>query len=306
MKDLLNQEQIDYVPHRLNKMNFSHFIITQFNLKNFPLSDTNYYVNWLKWTRNRVELFREFCLPSITNQTCKTFTWLLYFDVDTPQEFNEFLNELNSLSFIKICYCKSFDDFNLIYTEEVKKRVGKSVKWIITTRIDNDDCFHKDAIKIIQDNFVEKHKYLISLASGYVLNISDRKLSHYFYPMSPFLSLIETTDNEIGCVFEKGHTKWDSLHLSISKEIWLNCFNKKARKSQFILKGPLWLQTVHGGNISNSFYRGFPVLKERDLSDFSINFRNNKQPIAIIRKYWNYVMWKRYLKCLIVKTIFKK
>jgi hypothetical protein len=251
-------------------------------------------------------LFREFCLPSILNQTYKGFTWLLYFDVDTPQEFNEFLNELNSFTFIKICYSKGYEGFNLTYTEEVKKIVGKSVKWIITTRMDNDDCLHKDAIKIIQNNFVEKHKFLISLASGYVLNISDRMLSHYFYPMSPFLSLIETTDNEIGCVFEKGHTKWDSLQISISKEIWLNCFNKKARKSQIILNGPLWVQTVHGGNISNSFYRGFPVLKGRDLTVFSINFKNNKQPITIIRKYCNYVMWKRYLKCLIVKTIFKK
>jgi len=287
-------------------MNFSHFIITQFNLKNFPLSDNNDSVTWLKWTRSRVELFKEFCLPSIINQTCKGFTWLLYFDVDTPQEFNEFLNELNSLSFIEICYSKGYEDFNLIYTDEVKKRVGKSVKWIITTRIDNDDCLHKDAIKIIQNKFVEKHKFLISLASGYVLNISDRTLSHYFYPMSPFLSLIETTDNEIGGVFEKAHAEWDSLHISISKEIWLNCFNKKARKSQIILNGPLWVQTVHGGNISNSFYRGFPVLKRRDLSVFAINFRNNKQPVTIIRKYCNYVMWKRYLKCLIVKTIFKK
>jgi len=287
-------------------MNFSHFIITQFNLKNFPLSDNNDSVTWLKWTRSRVELFKEFCLPSIKNQTCKAFTWLLYFDVDTPQEFNEFLNELNSLSFIEICYSKGYEDFNLIYTDEVKKRVGKSVKWIITTRIDNDDCLHKDAIKIIQNKFVEKHKFLISLASGYVLNISDRTLSHYFYPMSPFLSLIETTDNEIGGVFEKAHAEWDSLHISISKEIWLNCFNKKARKSQIILNGPLWVQTVHGGNISNSFYRGFPVLKRKDLSVFAINFRNNKQPVTIIRKYCNYVMWKRYLKCLIVKTIFKK
>lgn len=287
-------------------MNFSHFIITQFNLKNFPLSDNNDSVTWLKWTRNRVELFREFCLPSIKNQTCKVFTWLIYFDADTPQEFNVFLNELNSFPFIKICYSKGYEDFNLRYTEEVKKRVGESVKWIITTRMDNDDCLHKDAIKTIQNNFVEKHKFLISLASGYVLNISDRKLSHYFYPMSPFLSLIETTDNELGCVYEKAHAEWDNLHMSISKEIWLNCFNKKARKSQIILNDPLWVQTVHGRNISNSFYRGFPVLKERDLSAFSINFSNNKQQITIIGKYCNYVMWKRYLKCLLVKTIFKK
>src|ERR1035437_616149 len=114
-------------------MDYSHFIITQFNLRNFPLSNNYDYESWVEWTRKRIVLFKEYCLPSIINQSCKAFKWLLYFDTDTPEEFNEFLNELSSFPFIKVCYCKGIEDFNVNYLDEVKKRIGKSVKWIITT-----------------------------------------------------------------------------------------------------------------------------------------------------------------------------
>lgn len=287
-------------------MNYSHYIITLFNLRNFPKSDNDDYDNWLKWTRFRIELFKKYCLPSFINQSCKAFRWLIYFDTDTPEEFNEFLNMLSSFSFINICYCKGVEDFNTNYIAEIKKRSGKSVRWIITTRIDNDDCLHRDAVKIIQENLVEKDGFLISLASGYLLNIYDRTLSHYFYPMSPFITLIEANNDNIKGIFGKGHTKYDSLRLFISKEIWLEYFNGKARMSRFILKKPLWIQTVHGENVSNNFYRGLPVVRIKDLKDFSVNYKNNSLSIKTIRKYANYVIWKRYLKCLIIKVILKK
>lgn len=287
-------------------MNYSHFIITQFNLRNFPLSNSNDYESWLRWIRNRIVLFTEYCLPSVLNQSAKEFTWLIYFDADTPEEFNDFIKRLETYPFISICYCKGIEDFNKTYFQEVVTRIGKSVKWVITTRIDNDDCIHKDAVKVIQQNFTEKNKFLISLSSGYILNIRDKTLSHYFYPMSPFISLIEDTGEDPGGVYEKIHTRWDSLRLFIVKELWIEWFNRKSRKSRFILKQPMWIQTVHGENVSNSFFRGVPVLRKRDLKDYSINLSTTKLPITIIGKYANYVMWKRYFKSLIIKTLLNK
>lgn len=287
-------------------MNFSHFLITQFNLRNFPLSDNDEYEKWIKWTRNRIELFRNFCLPSVLNQTCREFTWLLYFDAETPPEFGSFIDEVKSLPVIEICYYDGAEDFHANYFREVRKRTIRPVKWVITTRVDNDDCLHKEAVRIIQENFTEKHKYLISLASGYILNTDDKTLSHYYYPMSPFISLVENVESDSAGIFEKIHTRWDSLRLFVSKEIWFEYFNRKARRSRFILRRPMWIQTVHGDNISNSFYRGFPVLKSKDLGDFGINIRTNRLPFRIIGRYYNYVVWKRYLKSLIVKTFINK
>lgn len=287
-------------------MEYLHLIITQFNLKSNSLSGNAGYDEWLEWTRNRIRLFRNYCLPSVLNQSCRDFKWLIFFDSGTPEEFSEFLNFLSSFEMIEICYSHGMDDFNENYSKEVRKRIGKTTKWVITTRIDNDDCLHRDAIMYVKDSFVPKHRFLISLASGYVLNIRDKTLSHYFYPMSPFLSLVEDAVKEVEGVFLWGHTKWDNLRLYVFRELWLEYFNRKARNSRFILRKPLWIQTVHGKNISNSFFRGFPVLKEKDLSDFSLNFTTTGLTLKSLPKYCHYVTWKRYMKSLIVKILINK
>jgi len=288
------------------QMKFAHYIITQFNLRNFSLSDVISFEKWITWTRSRTELYMKFCLPSVLNQTCKDFKWLLYFDSETPPEFDKFIDYLENQDLIKICYSNGIDDFNKSYFNEIKKMLPENTEWIITTRIDNDDALHKDAVETIQKNFTYKHKYLISLASGYILNTADNKMSHYFYPMSPFISLIENTSDSPSGVFERGHTKWDTLRLFIFREIWHEFVRPLKRRSRFILKKPMWIQTVHGENVSNSFIRGLPVLREIDSRDFSLDFKNEKQSIKAFPSYFNYVMWKRYFKCLIIKTIVGK
>ncbi len=287
-------------------MNFSHFLLTQFNLRNFPKSSHTAYNQWLNWTRNRITLFNTFCLPSILNQTLKNFCWLIYFDADTPTEFMPFIRELENHEFIKICYCKGSEDFFKNYLREVKVRLKPDDQWIITTRLDNDDILHRSAIEVIHQNFIEKDNFIIALASGYVLDIERKVLAHYFYPMSPFISLIESISvNPVG-VFTKPHTQWQSLRLYIYKEIYLEFFKQSERQSRFILKSPLWIQIFHGNNVSNSFYRGFPVLKSKHLSDFGINFSTIKMDFGELPKFWNYVIWKRHFKCWVIKMILNK
>ena len=285
---------------------FSHFVITQFNLRNFPLSNNDGYETWVQWTRNRIVLFKEYCLPSMLNQSCKAFKWLLYFDKDTPEEFKALIELLQSYDFIEICYSEGFEDFEQHYIQEVINRKDPSKEWVMTSRIDNDDCLHRDAIKVIQANFVPKQRYLISLASGYTLDIERKTLSHYYYPMSPFISLIELANEPMKGIFSKLHTRWDSLRLWMYKEIGLQYFNRKDRQSRFILKQALWLQTVHGKNVSNSFYRGLPILRSKSLKDFALNFSTQPLPISSISKYYDYVIWKRYFKSLVVRILVNK
>ena len=287
-------------------MNFSHFLLTQFNLRNFPMSAHAAHDQWLNWTRSRVTLFKTFCLPSILNQTEKNFCWLIYFDADTPAEFRSFIQELETHEFIKICYSHGSEDFFKNYLREVKVRIKADDRWIITTRLDNDDVLHQSAIEVIQQNFVEKDKFLISLASGYVLDIERKILAHYFYPMSPFISLIESISDSLIGVFMKPHTQWPALRLSIFREIYLEFFNRSERQSRFILKSPLWIQIFHGNNVSNSFYRGLPVLTPKQLSDFGINLQAMKMNFGELHKFWNYVIWKRYFKCWVIKMILNK
>ena len=278
---------------------FKHFMITQFNLRKFPLA-TDAEEGWKNWTRERITLFKTYCLPSFLNQSSKNFTWLIYFDIETPPEFHYLIDELQQVSFIQIRFADGFDHFMTSYLDDIKA-LSDDTPWVITSRCDNDDCLEKDAISTIQNCFVEQDEFLISLASGYTLNTHDNTLSHYYYPMSPFISLVESTKkNALTGIFDREHTKWEALRLKITTEL-----SKKNKKSVFALEKPYWIQVVHGKNVSNSFNRGFPVIRPKDLGDFGINLKTTKQSIFKIPMYYNYVLWKRYLKSSIVRMFIK-
>ncbi len=280
---------------------FNHFIITQFNLRRFP-SGVKAEKEWTDWTRERIKFFKAYCLPSFLNQTNKNFTWLLYFDSKTPDEFQHLIEELSTISFIMPQFADGFNEFTTKYLEDIK-RLSPDEDWIITSRCDNDDVLEKDAVNIIQNNFIQKDEFLISLASGYTLDISNKTLSHYYYPMSPFISLIESNKkNTLKGIFYKEHTKWDELRLRMSTEIL-----KQNKKSVFLLDKPYWIQIIHDSNISNSFKRGFPVIKAKNLKiDFGINLTTKKQSIFKIPEYYDYVLWKRYFKSTMVRIFANK
>ncbi|MGC4021813.1 MAG: glycosyltransferase [Cyclobacteriaceae bacterium] len=287
-------------------MNFYHVLITQFNLRNFPKSSNASNEQWLNWTRNRIELFKKYCLPSVVNQTTRNFKWLIYFDTATPPEFSPFIGELTKYDFIEVCYCDGSERFFNNYFNEVIQRIPNGCQWVLSSRLDNDDMLHKDAIKTIQENFVEKQNFIISLASGYVLDIDRNVLAHYFYSMSPFISLIESVNaNPIG-IFARPHTQWPTLKLSVLKECYLHFFKPQKRLSIFILSRPLWIQVFHGGNVANSFYRGLPVLSSVNLTDFGMDIITKKMKIKELFKFSNYVLWKRYFKASVVRAIINK
>ena len=283
---------------------FQHFILTQFNLRNFPKAKNSAYDKWVDWTRERITLFEKYCLPSVLNQSEQNFTWILYFDEETPEEFSDFLEKMTSNPNIVIYYCNGASGFQSDYMSPVLSRLTKGSDWVVTSRIDNDDCAHKDMVKKIQANIQFKHKFKVSLASGYALDEQTKKLAHYYYPMSPFLSLVEKRDQARG-VFERGHTVWEGLRLWIYKEICIEWFASKSRMVRFVLSKPMWMQVIHQTNVSNSFHRGLPIMNEKELSDFGLNLKSKASQVNEISKYANYIHWKRYFKCTAIKILLR-
>jgi hypothetical protein len=284
---------------------FEHFVITVFNLLQFPKSRNLDTATWTAWTKDRFVIFQDYCLPSMIHQINKNFKWLIYFDAATPSEFDDQINNLKQYDFINICYANGYDDFQLRYCEDIRLKVSPAAKWIITSRLDNDDCIHRQAIQRIQDEFVPKDRFMVSLALGYVYDLESRKLSKYYYPAAPFSSLVEDREHISG-IYHKDHTQWDILRLYIFKELYSRYFVKKEKwKASFVLDDALWMQICHQKNISNSFYRGFPVLKALKLNDFGISCTSQPSSISDIPKYCNYVIWKRYFKAICVRILGK-
>ncbi|WP_411768231.1 glycosyltransferase [Winogradskyella sp. A3E31] len=236
---------------------FDHFIITRFNIKNKGWLSDKYgqNVNDQKWLTERYELFMMYCYPSVLKQSCKDFTWLVFFDMNTPLKFKEKNKDINnSLPQFNAIYVEDYSDFENKLPEEIKTRAES--EYIITSRFDNDDCYHVDTVKTIQKHFKPQPNTIIDLENGLTLDINKvNRLSRKKGVVSgPFVSYIEKIEEGkiIKTAYNCEHVHWKD-------------------RAQFIpvKQGYFWLQIIHNRNVSNqmsidlisnkSYLKGFPI-----------------------------------------------
>ncbi|MBZ4677108.1 MAG: hypothetical protein JG782_1728 [Anaerophaga sp.] len=230
---------------------FKHYLITRFNLRNKewkttknrePLVDTN-------WLDHRIRLFKNFCLPSVLNQTNQSFTWLIYFDAKTPLKYRKIIQSLlGEQENIEFFFIDGMKAFYPALTKKIQHET-QDVSHVITSRIDNDDCLSKYYIDTIQSFFDNQNFTVIDSISGYTLQISPTfrlgKKEHIF---NPFLSLIEKNENP--------KTIWVRNHASWKKE-----------KDILQIKGKrLWMSIIHDKNVANRF-DGYGKVRWEDISD---------------------------------------
>lgn len=284
----------------LSTSGFIHFIITLFNLKNFldgPVDDEK----WEKWTTDRIKIFKKFCLPSVRKQSNQNFKWLLYFDSRTPDiVLQSFKNDLNYEN-IEIILKNGFEEFYQTYTNDLKNRTPDNINWIAQSRFDNDDILNYKAIQYIQSNFKKQQEFIISLSSGYTYQINTGYLSHYYYPMSPFITLIENKNIQMKGVYFCNHWQWPTLRLWIFKEI-LNIFKLRNEKVHFVLIPRLWIQLIHNSNMHNTSDRGLPVFRNINLTEFNENLSSKPSPFFRVFSHIHYVWWKRYFKSALIRV----
>lgn len=266
---------------------FNHFVITRFNLKQsiWQNDKKGGAVNDEAWLTSRYHLFEHYCFPSLVEQSEQQFTWLVFFDTDTPIRFktkNEVLHQ-QFKNFIPI-YVPSFSDFEKGLDTHIRALLDKKCSYIITTRLDNDDCFHQDAITAIQQNFIEKDRTIIDLVHGLSLQInSGFKLALKKDTVSgPFISLIEKIkgDNPLLTVYNREHLHWigDAHFVKVDTDFY-------------------WLQIIHERNVSNTlgevltfnktYLRGFDFLKR---IHFSLSYR----AFIILKKSMGYKLYKKF------------
>ena len=163
---------------------FKHYVFTRFNLlDDFDGLKTVYNNPDIPdpdgWMEHRMELFENFCLPSLKAQTCQNLTWLLSFAKETPQKY--------------IRKCEEYDRVQVIYDyPRTWVRKNYTEGWLITSRIDNDDYY--------EPTFIEQIQNQPNIYPPEIVDIDYRQLNiatGRFYtscratPNSPFLSLWE-------------------------------------------------------------------------------------------------------------------
>jgi hypothetical protein len=229
---------------------FSHYIITRFNIKNpgWHLDKNGNIINDLEWLTQRYSLFKTYCFPSVMSQVEKDFEWLVFFDKNTPEKF---IKENNNFAKImpqfKPLYVIDYLDFE----EKLKVNVSKNslLNYIITTRLDNDDCLHSNAVKKIQESFKPLNNLIIDLTNGLTLELGayNKLAKRENVHSGPFISYIEENNKTkpVKTVYNCEHTSWSS-------------------KASFIdvKSGFYWMQIIHSKNITNKLHENLTVNKK--------------------------------------------
>jgi hypothetical protein len=247
---------------------FQHIVLTRYFIlfSNSQKDRELILKNSSTWLEKRFKLFDEYCLPSVVNQSVQNFIWLIYFDINTPRKYVEQVElRIKPYNNIKLILCDSFD-----YEAKnrfVQEEIDPNASWLLTTRLDNDDGWHRDFVKILQENVQIGRKECLNYPVGMILYSGKTFL--YRHSSNAFISLSEPVDNFLTVLCER-HDRLGR----IAPVRQLPAF-------------PAFMQVVHDGTRSNK-PRGMRVPRLLGLVGFEamtgISCRSGEEkdwPIAI-------------------------
>lgn len=202
-----------------------HVILTRFNL---PSPGAESVVRAREgWLTERIGLFERYCLPSVRAQTSRNFTWLIYFDPESPTWLKERIATHGDTYTPVFRESVSRDDLVSDITALFPERGDE----LITTNLDNDDGLAANFVARLQAEVPRAPRTAYYLANGLVKSPDGLYLHHD--RDNAFASIREPWDAPITC--------------------WADWHNRLHRHAAVASLGgaPGWLQVVHGGNVSN-------------------------------------------------------
>lgn len=221
-------------------MELQHFLLTRFNILLWRQDKEGKKVRTTKWLEHRCSLFEKYCLPSIKNQTCQNFEWIVLFDSMTPDSFKEKIASYQSECpqlipvFVEPENGRYFAD---IFRKEIVKRL--KAKRVISTYLDNDDALNIGFVEDLQHRalFVNNGTFFY-YDEGYQYYTEDQFMMQIRYPRNHFVSVVEDGDaTTVKGVFGHGrHYYIDSI---------------EGAKIEHIKTIPMWCEVVHEKNILN-------------------------------------------------------
>jgi len=236
---------------------FQHYILTRFNLRATDWTTTKNKEKVLteEWLKERFDLFENYCFSSVKNQSNQNFKWLVFFDINTPENYKLKVEE----------YRKSYDNFYPFFIDgmpnflpEIIKniRLLDTEKFIITSRLDNDDCIHEDYINVVQSYFDSQNHLAIDLIDGYTLQTGKNiRLGFQKHLYNPFISLIEMKDDFKSVWFRSRHGSWKHEKNIIrvkDKRLWLGVIHAKNKVNQFEGYGRVDAEIIYKFHISET------------------------------------------------------
>lgn len=274
-----NCKLVDYQANRLRGgRNTSTFILTRFNLKLWSKNKMNQNVRTKEWLKKRFLLFESYCLPSIINQTDKEFNWLCFFDINTPSEYLERIEDyqLKCVQFVPFF----LDDYETKEHEikmlDIIRDLKDKTDNLITIRLDNDDALRENFIQQIHSLGInqKQSKSIYSFISGMQYFEKYGIATKITYPDNHFLALIDLEYNKKftdKTVLSFRHDKINHLPYPF---IQLSGFSA------------MWIEVIHSNNVANDIKKNLCnglVYDSKSLIDsFHIHINGCKNGVHVL------------------------
>ena len=229
-------------------MTVQHLLVTRFNLRQEGLK-------WDKlgnpvlgpdWMRERIGLFEHYCAPSVRAQTLTDFTWLILMDRDTSQESRARLGRVVAgMPNVEFIYLPPIST-DVSVAEAVLQRTSGEPDVLLTTRLDNDDAIHQDALAVVREKMRPDRREFLNLRFGYVTDGETARVKSNKY--GHFATLVEPraagSFRTVHCGLPHGRAHSFAPYRQITDQ-------------------PYWLELIHPRNAAN---RGFGEIRTYDRS----------------------------------------
>lgn len=209
------------------KPTVDHVILTRFNL---PSRGSESLVRAKEsWLRDRVQLFEDYCLPSVLAQQAWQFTWIIYFDPHSPQWLKERIAQYVERGYFVAIFREEVDSLQLL--GDIRSVGAGNADVLLTTNLDNDDGLSLDFVQRLQEAVTDAETRALYVSNGLIQ--CQEKVYLRTDPVNAFCSVAAPWNNVTTCWMD-----WHNLlgnHMPITQ----------------IAGAPGWLQVIHESNVSN-------------------------------------------------------
>ena len=178
-----------YSAPEYNDLKIIHFIITRYMIVHSRLKNFTKIIYKKYYILNGIRVLKKYLIPSLENQSCKKFIWILLLGDKVNKMFIKTLLGTNNLFESEILYQRDFKSYI--------KNKSKGYDVLITSRIDYDDRIYYDAVNDVRKAIdLNKPMMLYGYDKGAHYYEVDNKYYEFYMTyrnlgcMSVFVSLI--------------------------------------------------------------------------------------------------------------------
>jgi len=168
-----------FIPSDNSCKKIIHLIFTRFIMEFNYLKNFHKIIYSKEYILNGFKVLKKYLLPSLENQSCKEFIWVLTLGDKANKTYIESLFNFNNSFEYRIIYNNSLKEF--------VKNISNGFDILITSRIDYDDIIYYDAVNDVR-KAINSNKPM--LLYGYNRGV------YYFEKDNKFYDFYETYNNE--------------------------------------------------------------------------------------------------------------